>query len=65
MVSGDQSSYECTYRQSDGKTEMTASASSEYINPRVQQQDWSAPPAGRVTVKMEYGAEAAQVNGSR
>ncbi|XP_057184116.1 transcriptional regulator ERG isoform X2 [Triplophysa rosa] len=63
VVSEDQSLYECTYRESEGKTEMTAS--SEFISPRVQRQDWSAPPTGRVTVKMEYGAGAAQVNGSR
>ncbi|XP_056592200.1 transcriptional regulator ERG isoform X3 [Triplophysa dalaica] len=64
VVSEDQSLYECTYRESDGETEMTASASSEFISPKVQH-DWSAPPTGRVTVKMECGAGAEQVNGSR
>ncbi|XP_051767430.1 transcriptional regulator ERG isoform X4 [Ctenopharyngodon idella] len=66
VVSEDQSLFECSYGASHSKADMTASAAGEYgqskLSPRVHQQDWLAPPHGRVTVKMECGA---QVNGSR
>ncbi|XP_058645234.1 transcriptional regulator ERG isoform X3 [Onychostoma macrolepis] len=68
VVSEDQSLFECSYGVSHTKTDMTASAAGEYgpskLSPRVHQQDWLAPPTGRITVKLEYGA-GAQVNGSR
>ncbi|XP_050977010.1 transcriptional regulator ERG isoform X3 [Labeo rohita] len=68
VVSEDQSLFECSYGASHSKTDMTASAAGEYgqskLSPRVHQQDWLAPPTGRVTVKLECGA-GAQVNGSR
>ncbi|KAL0183320.1 hypothetical protein M9458_022695, partial [Cirrhinus mrigala] len=67
VVSEDQSLFECSYGASHSKTDMTASAAGEYgqskLSPRVHQQDWLAPPTGRVTVKLECGA-GAQVNGS-
>ncbi|XP_067253359.1 transcriptional regulator ERG isoform X3 [Chanodichthys erythropterus] len=66
VVSEDQSLFECSYGASHSKADMTASAAGEYgqskLSPRVHQQDWLAPPHGRVTVKMECGV---QVNGSR
>ncbi|XP_051971686.1 transcriptional regulator ERG isoform X4 [Xyrauchen texanus] len=75
VVSEDQSLFECAYRVSHGKADMTASAAGEYtqnkLSPRVQQQeDWMAPPTGRITVKMECSSSssaggAAQVNGCR
>ncbi|XP_065120905.1 transcriptional regulator ERG isoform X2 [Paramisgurnus dabryanus] len=76
VVSEDQSLFECRYEESQCKTEMTASSVGEYdsskLSPRAppqhhqqQQQDWLSPPATRVTVKMECGTGAAQVNGCR
>ncbi|XP_026111189.1 transcriptional regulator Erg-like isoform X1 [Carassius auratus] len=60
VVSEDQSLYECSYGVSQYKTDMTASAAGEYgpnkLSPRVHQQDWLAPPPGRITVKLECGA---------
>ncbi|XP_016106275.1 transcriptional regulator ERG [Sinocyclocheilus grahami] len=68
VVSEDQSLFECSYGAPHSKTDMTASAAGEYgpskLSPRVHQQDWLAPPTGRVTVKLECGA-GAQVSGSR
>uniref|UniRef100_A0A671K8K3 ETS transcription factor ERG n=1 Tax=Sinocyclocheilus anshuiensis TaxID=1608454 RepID=A0A671K8K3_9TELE len=67
VVSEDQSLFECSYGAPHSKTDMTASAAGEYgpskLSPRVHQQDWLAPPTGRVTVKLECGA-GAQVSGS-
>ncbi|XP_043087730.1 transcriptional regulator ERG isoform X4 [Puntigrus tetrazona] len=67
VVSEDQSLFECSYGASHSK-DMTASAAGEYgpskLSPRVHQQDWLAPPTGRITVKLEGGV-GAQVNGSR
>uniref|UniRef100_A0A673KJP6 Uncharacterized protein n=1 Tax=Sinocyclocheilus rhinocerous TaxID=307959 RepID=A0A673KJP6_9TELE len=58
VVSEDQSLFECSYGAPHSKTDMTASAAGEYgpskLSPRVHQQDWLAPPTGRVTVKLEY-----------
>ncbi|XP_051973445.1 transcriptional regulator Erg-like isoform X3 [Xyrauchen texanus] len=71
VVSEDQSLFECAYGASHCKADMTASAAAEYaqnkLSPRVQQ-DWMAPPTGRITVKMECSSSAggaAQVNGCR
>ncbi|XP_051542138.1 transcriptional regulator Erg-like isoform X1 [Myxocyprinus asiaticus] len=74
VVSEDPSLFECAYGASLCKADMTASAATEYtqnkLSPRVQQQqDWMAPPTGRITVKMECSSSsaggAAQVNGCR
>ncbi|XP_067289407.1 transcriptional regulator ERG [Pseudorasbora parva] len=56
VVSEDPSLFECSYGAAHSKADMTASAS-----PRMHQQDWLAPPLGRVSIKIESGA---QVNGS-
>ncbi|XP_016112174.1 transcriptional regulator Erg-like [Sinocyclocheilus grahami] len=60
VVSEDQSLFECSYGAPHSKTDMTASAAGEYgpskLSPRMHQQDWLAPPTGRVTVKLECGA---------
>uniref|UniRef100_A0A5F8GMV3 ETS transcription factor ERG n=1 Tax=Monodelphis domestica TaxID=13616 RepID=A0A5F8GMV3_MONDO len=69
VVSEDQSLFECAYGTPHlGKTEMTASSSSEYgqtskMSPRIPQQDWLPQPPPRVTIKMECNSN--QVNGSR
>ncbi|XP_026076342.1 transcriptional regulator ERG isoform X3 [Carassius auratus] len=59
VVSEDPSLFECSYGAPHSKTDMTASTAGEYgpskLSPRVHQQDWLAPPPGRITVKLECG----------